>query len=121
MDHISPYDESLGFKISLDAAQNLKFDAFPVGLISFFPPGAFHLPLARPKTTDLYVNKSLEFNSSIKSPSWKDGYYVRLYDDIIFGISFVSNIFIFLFLYSGSEGSNSRRDFTPSSTFAGLT
>ncbi|TPX34211.1 hypothetical protein SmJEL517_g03122 [Synchytrium microbalum] len=78
--YVCKYDASFGFKISCDAAQNLRCSkGFAVAIISLNPPGFFYLDgglASVEKFDDITYTKKTDLDSSLRSPMWKDGFQV---------------------------------------------
>ena len=83
------YKESWGFKISVDAAQNLKNKAFSMAIVSLCPPASIYGTKikyssrnslnSRSTRNDVFYSRKLDFNSEVKSPKWKDSFHVIYY------------------------------------------
>ncbi|KAJ3235745.1 Coiled-coil domain-containing protein 17 [Chytriomyces hyalinus] len=80
MSCILRYHEGWGIKVSVDCADMLKNKAFSIAIISLSPPGSlYNTSIRRPSGVDMAYNdvkynKKLDFQSSVRSPVWKDGF-----------------------------------------------
>lgn len=85
IDYISRYSKDWGFKISIDAGQNLVSKRYPIAICSLSPPGTLYqsfqegqsLQPVPASNLDAFHTKSIDFKAEANAPVWYDGYHVR--------------------------------------------
>ena len=87
IDYISRYSKDWGFKISVDAGQNLVSKKYPIAICSLSPPGILYkkhnvknegqsLQPVAARNMDAFYTKSIDFKAQVNAPAWYDGYQV---------------------------------------------